>query len=199
MKKIFAVLAFALVGMTTASAQSYEYPRFHMGIRVGMSSTSNSFDDNDRLKSQDLSTPYGGLAMDFRIAPIPLYLETGLYYMDKGMNVRDKRYDYRSSYKSRSAFINMPLLISYHHYFSDKVAIQPFVGAVAGYLDDEEEIETAIRLGCGFNYGRLYANVGCDIGLIDHELHDYYYGYYDDRKMNTLFVTIGFNFIGAGR
>lgn len=202
MKKIMAVLAFALTGVATVSAQSYDYPRFHMGLRVGMSSTSNSFSSNydgEKPESKSLNTPYGGLALDFRVAHAPLYLETGVYYMDKGAE-----YEANDGYTSdsrRALSINMPLLLSYHYYLSEKVAVQPFAGVVGGYLTDVDKGFTgAARVGCGINYGRLYANVGYDIGLTSHEMDRYEWDFYGcDRKMNTLFVTIGFNFIGAGR
>jgi len=179
-KKLVAVVIL-LVAATSAYAQSVDYPSFHMGIRAGLTVNSSSFSDTN-LSGASKSFPYGGLAADFKIASIPLYLETGVYYMNKGYKFEYENY----TLKEDDHFIHMPLLASYHIYINDNMAIQPFAGFAGGYLTKAKEFEGAVRIGCGFNFGRLYANVGYDIGVIKH----------NRRSNNTFFATIGFNFLG---
>ena len=183
-KQIVSLVAAVLFSMavTSVSAQSVQYPSFHFGIRGGLTVNSSSFSDTN-LSGASKSFPYGGLAADFKIASIPLYLETGVYYMNKGYNFEYENY----TVKEDDHFIHMPLLASYHIYINDNMAIQPFAGFAGGYLTKAKEFEGAVRIGCGFNFGRLYANVGYDIGVIKH----------NRRSNNTFFATIGFNFLGS--
>ena len=183
-KQIVSLVAAVLFSMavTSVSAQSVQYPSFHFGIRGGLTVNSSSFSDTN-LSGASKSFPYGGLAADFKIASIPLYLETGVYYMNKGYKFEYGNY----TVKEDDHFIHMPLLASYHIYINDNMAIQPFAGFAGGYLTKAKEFEGAVRIGCGFNFGRLYANVGYDIGVIKH----------NRRSNNTFFTTIGFNFLGS--
>ncbi|MDR0895170.1 MAG: DUF4421 domain-containing protein [Prevotellaceae bacterium] len=156
------------------SKSKLTYPRFHMGIRAG--GTSNTY------AGDGFAFPYGGIAMDFRIAPIPLYIETGFYYMNKGFRIN-------GSHSNNTAI--MPLVSSYHFYLTKKMSIQPFMGGYVGYGLDAENIDAGIRVGCGWNFSRLYVNMGYDYGLIKYE------NYYFNNSNGTAFITIGFNWAGS--
>lgn len=185
MKKLVVAMLMAVGCLTSANAQiveGLEYPRCHFGIRAGVSST--SFGEGSSSKT----FPTGGLAVDFRIAPIPLYLETGAYYANKGIELDNNYYDYSSNNHT----VNIPLVVSYHLYFNDNMAIQPYFGGFAGYcVSGDYEEDYGLRFGCGFNYGRLYANVGYDMGMKNFADSENY-----DTKSGMLFFTIGFNFVG---
>ncbi len=190
--KLVAAVVFTVVA-TSVSAQSVQYPSFHFGIRGGVSVNSSSISGTD-LSGGSRTFPYGGLAADFKIASIPLYLETGVYYMNKGYKFEI----YDRTYKENDHFIHMPLLASYHIYINDNMAIQPFAGFVGGYLTESKDFGGAIRLGCGINFGRLYANLGYDIGVTKHQASDRYYNYSIGKlSYSTFFATIGFNFLGS--
>lgn len=189
MKKSFKVmLAVAMLFSATLSAnaqfskkENNRVPdRFHMGIRGGV--TINSFSEG----GDALTFPYGGFNLDFQVAPVPIFVETGLYYMNKGGSYEDYYYG-DETYDDH--YIHMPILASYHINVAPNLFIQPFVGGVGGYLTESEEFEAAVRVGCGINFGRLYMNVGYDIGMTSH-------GYYDGKN-NTFFATIGFNWAGS--
>lgn len=187
MKKIIMSLLLCLFAMT-ASAQivkNLEYPKAHFGIRAAFTSNSvGTGDDYFEDGSKAFSFVSGGLALDFKVASIPLYLETGLYYMNKGYEYNSPYRDYDAEHDNHSVI--MPLLMSYHLYFTDNMAIQPFVGPYVGYGTDEERVDYGIRAGLGWNFGRLYVNAGYDFGF---EVDGY--------KNNTFFATIGFNFAGS--
>lgn len=186
MKKIIMSLALGVFAVA-ANAQivkNLEYPKAHFGIRGAF--TLNSISKNSEYFDYDSkSLPFAsaGFAADFKIASIPLYLETGLYYMNKGYKY-DSYYDEDETENDHS--VVMPLLASYHLYLNDNMSVQPFVGPYVGYGIDQERVDYGIRVGCGWNMGRLYANVGYDFGF---EVDDY--------KNNTFFLTIGFNFAGS--
>ena len=199
MKKLFFALVACLCMSMTASAQysrsssSYDnsqgYPRFHAGIRAGMYSSVW----NEPKNTEALVMPTAGFEFDFRIAPIPLYLETGLHYANIGTSVKhDSDLDVHS--------ILMPLMLSYHFYLRDDMAIQPFAGMYGAYIVDSDseykyyiknEIEYGGRLGVGFNWRRLYANIGYDFS-IDNT------GDWNNKdvKRGGAFISIGFNMGG---
>ena len=156
--------------------------RFHMGIRAGYSLSV--------IEVEGVGFPQGGLAMDFQIAPIPLFLETGAYYMNKGRE--------GSNHKAKDDHsVYLPLLLSYHINIGPNLFLQPFLGGVGAYLFDTEEFDPAIRAGLGFNFGRLYSNIGIDCSLTSHE--DKFSTPYNHEAMWTnynLFFTIGFNWSG---
>lgn len=186
--------AVMLVASTSVQAQSVSYPKFHMGIRGGL--TVNTASVKGGGSADALAFPYGGIAVDFRVAPFPLYLETGVYYMNKGGEYKYVQYNGGYSFsdyteKFDNHFINVPLLLCYHFYVNDKMAVQPFVGFVGGYLTESDNFGGAVRIGCGYNFGRLYANIGYDFGVTKDSKHG------EDITNNTFFATLGFNFAGG--
>lgn len=96
--KKMAVVAMMLVAGSTMTVNAQllsEKPRVHLGIRGGVSASSYS---GDGIKSKIF--PMGGFAVDFKVAPIPLYLESGLYYVNRGYKLDipdDYYYDEESS------------------------------------------------------------------------------------------------------
>ena len=188
MMKVAAIALFAALFVTTANAQSVKYPKMHFGIRLGGTFNSASTSglgsdgehDND-VKGKNFLT--GGLALDFRLAQIPLYMETGAYYVDRSVSGR---------YYADCYNVQVPVLLSYHHYISDNSAIQPFAG---GFVAVSDDFGYGVRLGVGINYGRLYANVGYDIDLAEKDLRG---GYRSGTYTSSgFFATIGFNFGGS--
>ena len=206
-RKIYVILAVLLVSFSIeVNAQHIAYPRFHLGVRGGytISNASNFsyyhsfFESLDDAKIKSDNSLYGGIAMDFRITHNPLYIETGLYYMSRRFkaDIYYREINGEIDYKQQSLkddLYHIPLLISYHFYVTNDLAIQPFAGGYGGYLHKSERFGYGIRLGCGVNYKRIYANIGYDIGLNEHKF-DYYYGKSD--HINSLYFTLGFNIVG---
>ena len=59
--------------------------RFHMGLRAGLTASTITGDYTEDAKA--LLFPYGGVALDFQVAPIPLFVGIGLNYMNMGYKV----------------------------------------------------------------------------------------------------------------
>ena len=190
MKKSFKVmLAVAMLFSATLSAnaqfskkENNRVPdRFHMGIRGGI--TSNAYSDLDAFVF-----PTGGFALDFQVAPVPIFVGMGLNYVNYGY-----KYDYKygSETEDGQHSIQIPITASYHINVAPNLFINPFVGGFAAYNFDSgfsEDFNYGLRFGCGMNFGRLTFDVGYDLGLADLG---------GDQKSGTLFMTIGFNWAGS--
>ena len=191
-KKIAVVALMLVAGSTmTVNAQLLsEKPRVHFGIRGGVSASSYS---EDGIKSKIF--PMGGFAVDFKVAPIPLYLESGLYYVNRGYKLDIPDYYYDDDESTNNQAIEMPLVVSYHYYLNDKMSIQPFLGGFISQVFDGpfDDLDYGLRLGAGFNYGRAYASIGYYFGLKNFD----YYGSDNSFKSGLFFFNIGFNFVGS--
>lgn len=187
-----------LITTVGASAQtkdaSRELPRFHARVQVGGTAGFSNMSN-----PQALLRPAGAAMFDFRLSQLPLYLETGVGMAWRGFAWEDAHYmDGKDEEERFSVYV--PVVLSYHHYVSPEVAIQPFAGGYVGKIITDVDFEGnvsgktsyGIRLGCGINWKRLYANIGYDIDLNKGRV--YLIG--DNTKdvsTSSLFVNIGFN------
>ena len=197
MKKIVkTMLAAVMLLSATQSANAQfstkqnnrEPDRFHMGLRGGL--TSNTFTGDADV--DPLLFPTGGLAIDFQVAPIPIFVGLGLNYVNYGY-----KYDsyYGDSESEDTHAIQLPITASYHINVAPNLFINPFFGGFVSYALDssgnvDEDLNYGLRVGCGLNYGRLTFDLGYDLGLANLG-NDYY-----DMKTGTFFMTIGFNWAG---
>lgn len=190
MKHLFCRVLLAALIVTAAAdvnAQRVKYPSFHMGLRLGYSS------NNGYLSNVDFV--HGGVNMDFRLGRKPLYLETGLYFMDKGYySIGSDTWNRNEEIGHDCFYLYLPLLISYHFYVTDHIAIQPFTGITVGWYNGPGDGDASYRLGVGANWKRLYLNVGYDFGLGSHSIRSN--NEYVNFSNNTFFVSLGFNFAG---
>lgn len=221
MKQTFKVLAaVALLFTATLSAHAQfsskmdnTIPdRFHMGIRGGM--TINSYSGSDLYKS--FLWPTGGIALDFQVAPFPLFVGIGLNYINYGCKIEGESsyydsyskeyYSYSYSHKVDKAHsIQMPVVVSYHINVAPNLFINPFIGEFMAYNTDDdfaEQFNYGLRVGCGLNFGRLTFDVGYDLGIpnLAKGYDDYYSKDYKrdfSSRTGTFFMTLGFNWAGS--
>lgn len=200
MKKSFkSLLAAVMLFSATLSAnaqfskkESNRVPdRFHMGLRAGVT-VSSLVGDVDY--SESLTFPTGGLGLDFQVAPIPIFVGIGLNYMNQGIN-----YEYSYEFEPIDAHcIQMPITASYHINVAPNLFINPFIGPWFSVrvdtedLDDDNNIDYGLRIGCGLNYGRLYFDMGYDLGF-----KTWTFNRTDTGNMGIFFATIGFNWAGS--
>lgn len=196
MKKSFKVmLAVAMLFSATLSAnaqfskkENNRVPdRFHMGIRGGITSNTYTGDANG---IDPLLFPTGGFAMDFQVAPVPIFLGFGLNYLNQGY----KYDDYYDTETEDLHTVQVPITASYHINVAPNLFINPFAGGFVSYNIDsnfDKDVNYGLRFGCGMNFGRLTLDLGYDLGLANLG-GDYY-----DAKSGTFFMTIGFNWAGS--
>jgi len=166
--------------------------RMHMGIRAGSSLGVG--------EAGGIFFVQGGLGFDYQIAKIPLFLETGVQYMNKGQldyeHPRDNYIDYYRSIEENHCFF-VPALVSYHINVGPNLFLQPFAGLTVGFSGTRLFFDSAVRLGFGFNFGRLYSNIGFDIGITPHETENHSSNWYREHWYNhNFFFTVGYNFMG---
>ena len=173
----------------------------YFGFRIGMGVATVNADD----RYLDGGSPKTGLNVGFvagiQAAPAtPIYLETGLSYVEKGG--KNGAYSYNMNY------LEVPLLMKYQHNFDRLTSIQPFVGVycaagIGGNIKEQDRrlsyssfaddafrrFDGGIRLGCGLQFDHLYAEVGYDIGLANVSRDDF-----NTAHTGCFFANVGVNF-----
>ena len=176
----------------------------YFGLRVGLGVATVNADD----RYLDGDSPKAGLNIGFvaglQLAPAtPLYLETGLSYIEKGGtgHVNGDKFTYSLNY------LEVPFVLKYQLCVDDMFSVQPFLGgyvaagidgrikdfgnrhAYSSFDDDGfKRFDAGIKLGCGLQYNFLYAEVGYDFGLSNISRD-----YFDTSRTGSLFATIGVN------
>ena len=227
------LLIAAVIASVSASAQEYRNSRFYnrntdrleyrycshdlgfgageayFGVRIGPSfSTVNS--DDKRLDGGESQTGLnvGALVGVPLSRTVPLYMELGLSYIEKG----GKKYYTEGGDRKKMTYdlnyVEVPLTLKYIHNFDDHFSIQPLFG---GYLavgvggkmknfgnreaqnsfseDNFERFDGGLRVGCGVAYDLFYFDVSYDIGLAN-ICHDTF----DTSHNGCLQLNFGVNF-----
>lgn len=196
----------------------YGYPRTYVGLRLGPSFTHVTSDDA-ALDGGSWKTGLNvGVAVGTAISNhAPLYLESGLYYTEKGgkgSNAGNKRFTYNLDY------LELPLLLKYKAAVSRDLSVEPFFGAymavgVGGKIKDYANREAyssfssnpydsgtfsrwdaGLKFGVGASYrltpdpqgAEVYMELGYDLGLAN-VCHDTF----DKAKNGALVLNFGVN------
>lgn len=210
-------LALVAIATLTATAQTYSGNNFYdrenpmgtgsmyYGFRIGPTfSTVNSDDANlDGGNSQTGLTL--GAVMGFQLSDdIPLFLETGLSYTEKGgkKTLTGKKMTYDLNY------LEIPILVKYIYDIDGHFSVQPLFGGYLSYgisgkiknfgerqaLDSFSDttfkrFDGGLRIGCGVGYDLFYADLSYDIGL-SNICHDTF----DTSHNGCLYLNFGVNF-----
>lgn len=184
-----------LVGGVQVKAQNWRNaPQFHLGVRAGfsVSDLADEWWNDDDDYGASLTAPMAGIAFDTKVAKIPFYVETGLYYMNRGFKfdniwVGGEYKVTRETENNHSLLV--PALISYHAYINKDMSFQPFMGPYLSYGFGSKQFDYGWRFGCGFNAKQLYVNMGVDLGITDNFDAPY-------SRTDAFFMTVGWNFLG---
>ena len=153
---------------STAMAQKWkDAPKVILGVRGGLTIAPTDWEGSN-IKV----FPAAGVAASFRIAKLPFYVETGLYYTNRFVYGRDNH------------SLLVPALLSYHIPLKKDMSLQPFMGPFLsyGFAGDDVGIDRGWRTGIGFNKKHFYINCG----------YDYSFGNGVDE--DAIFVGVGYNF-----
>lgn len=229
MKKII-IIALAIISMSiSAHAQAYtnsryynertghlDYTNHHLdnvigtgdiyyGLRLGAAfSTVNSDDKALDGGSSQTGLNLGGVIGFGLSDQTPLFLETGISYVEKGGKsvYEGKKMTYDLNY------LEVPITAKYIFDIDGDFSIQPFLGGylafgiggkIKNYGDRVAEssfskkyfqrFDGGIRLGCGLAYDMFYADLSYEIGLSNIS-HDEF----DSSHNGCLALSVGVNF-----
>ena len=173
----------------------------YYGIRLGATFAGIGGDLMDDI---DMGTKTGltlGGVVGLRLSDVtPVFLESGLYYTERGAK-KDKN-------KIGLTYLELPVLIKYGIQATDDIAILPYIGPYFSYgfagkyknkalgisessYDTFKHLDMGIKNGCGAEYNKLYAELGCQFGIANiakENPADL------DAKGHALFVNVGVNF-----
>ena len=154
----------------TVSRHGNEYiawHRYYVGLRVGLNA-SHVNSDSPALNGSSMKSGLNiGIAAGTQLSyRTPLFLETGLYYSQKGgkSDSGTGKFTYDLNY------LEVPLLIKYKH----------FVG---------NRFDGGIKLGCGVGFNMLYLDASYDIGLANIGQDSF-----NDTHNGCFTLNIGVNF-----
>ena len=213
MKKIFSVIAAAMLAAPTFAQYSsggfeLDKENVYYGIRIGLTvaslsgesyvgpSTSNHYgmEYNSDLGAKAGMTLAGVIGLRLSHTT-PIFLESGLYYTERGGKGNGITVDYNC--------LEVPLLIKYGIKATDDIAVLPFIGPYFAYAisgktsqpdysknlttgkfektGDKEKVGTfddddaltgglnrfnmGFKIGCGAEYNHLYLEVGYQLGV----------------------------------
>ena len=206
MKKVFAVIA-ALVLAVPSFAQyssggfDLDKENLYYGVRIGMTGATLS---GDAVEVKDLGSKVGltlaGIIGLHISKTAPVFLESGLYYTERGAK-KDKN-------KIGLTYLELPVLIKYGIQATDDIAVLPYIGPYFSYgfagkyknkalgisessYDTFKHLDMGIKIGCGAEYNKLYAELGYQFGIANiakENAADL------DAKGHALFVNVGVNF-----
>jgi len=179
--------------------------RYYFGLRLGLNA---SHVNSDSYLLDGSSTKTGmniGFVAGTQLSPrAPLFLESGLYYTQKG----GKSGDGDSKFTYNLNYLEIPLLIKYKHFVGSGTSIQPFAGAYLGIGTDGNiknygsrtafssfddgyfnRVDAGLKIGCGVGFNMLYLDASYDIGLANIGQDDF-----DDTHNGCFTLNIGVNF-----
>ena len=206
MKKIFAAIVammLAVPSMAQFASGGFELDKnnIYYGARMGLTLGTMS-GDND-YSSMKAGLTLGGV-VGLRVSQsTPVFLESGLYYTQRG----GKEDDVKMTIK----YLEIPLLIKYGIKATDEIALMPFIGPYFSYgiggrvkgdiseggfnlkLDEDSfdfvnHGDMGLKLGCGFEYNMLYVEVGYQFGIANIAKED------GTVHSNALIANFGINF-----
>lgn len=185
--------------------------RTYFGLRLGVNA-SNVRSDAQALNGHDVKAGLNiGLAVGTQLSyTTPLFVESGLYYTQKGgksNNVvtadgRSSKFTYDLNY------LQLPLLLKYRHHTAAGVTVEPYVGGylacgIAGNVKDYGDrkafgsfgdgyfnrFDGGLKFGLGVGYGIAYAEVAYDLGLANIGQDAF-----DDTRNGCFTFNVGVNF-----
>lgn len=204
MKKILVSIVAALMAVPSFaqfSSGGFELDKqsLYYGVRFG--GTVASINGDISIGSKVGMTLAGVIGLRVS-STTPLFLESGLYYTQRGA----KNSDYNIVHNN----LEFPILIKYGIQASDNIAVLPFFGPFFAYgVSTDEKLKTeyalthdirvnrnnmGFKIGCGAEYNKLYAEIGYQFGVTNIIDDEYEFGRDKSSRNNALFLNIGVNF-----
>lgn len=209
MKKILLSLTAMLLALPTFA--QYESGGFKLddrnlyyGVRLGMT-VSSMTGETQYFKpgGAKVGLALGGV-VGLRLSEVtPIFLESGVYYVEKGASGQDvNEQTKKENIKGSLTTLELPILVKYGFKPIDEIAILPYFGpyfnfALGGQTNKHssfnngymKHFDMGFKLGCGLEYNMLYFDAGYQFGVSNASNND------DFNAHNHGFVaSFGVNF-----
>lgn len=204
MKKIFMALAMTVLSVpsfaqTSSGGFSLDEEHLYYGVRVGFNVSGISGEKNINEYSDSKAGMVLGGVIGLRVSnSAPVFLESGLYYSEKGGK--------RGNEKVSLNYLEIPILIKYGFKVTDDISVIPLLGpyfsmAISGKAKTEEgkhssfndgwfrHPDMGFKIGCGAEYSNLYLEMGYQFGIADISDADNY-----SAHGHNFFMNFGVNF-----
>ena len=207
MKRLAFIMMALLLALMPAAAQNYRDSRYYnkqtghldyrynhnygspyYGFRIGPAFTFVNSDDS-RLDGGDWQTGLNvGVVAGIPLTDsAPLYLETGLSYIEKG-GKKDLPEGKKMTYDLN--YLEIPAVLKYKYEVDDHFKNFAEREAESSFKDANfRRLDGGIRIGCGIGYDMFYADLTYDIGLAN-ICHDSF----DKSRNGALQLNFGVNF-----
>lgn len=209
MKKILLAIVALVASLPTFAQYSsggftLDEENLYYGIRIGMNA---SHIGGDAAKfAPDGSKAGLTLAgvIGLRLSDTtPIFLESGLYYTEKGGKGTDTGVDpVKTNATTSLNYLEIPVLVKYGVKATDDIAVLPFFGpyfatAIGGKTNKHsafnkdyfKHFDTGFKLGCGMEYNMLYLELGYQFGLTNISKNDDF-----SAHNGNFFANFGVNF-----
>lgn len=206
MKKFFMALAMAALSMPSfaqisSGGFSLDEEHLYYGVRIGLNVSGIGGDKGSTEYSDSKAGMMLGGVIGLKLSSsAPVFLESGLYYSEKG----GKRGDVKVSLN----YLELPILIKYGIKATEEISVIPFLGpyfsmAISGKVKGEttegkhssfddnyfRRPDMGFKLGCGAEYSNLYLELGYEFGIADISDDDNH-----SAHGHNFFVHFGVNF-----
>ena len=172
MKKfIFAIVALFAAAPSFAQFSSggfsLDEEHLYWGMRIGISAASIGGDiEADEGRTGMTLAGVVGLRVTENA---PVFLESGLYYTQRGAN-KLKGLDVVHGKQGHLNYFEVPVLMKYGISTENNIAILPFVGpyfsmAIAGDTKYLKRPEMGFKIGCGAEWNNLYVEAAYQFGV----------------------------------
>lgn len=213
-KKKLIAAALAVTAALPALAQYEDYGgrnqfavehNVYYGLRLGLGITTVNSDEKDLDGGGAKAGLNLGALVGFQLSPsAPVYLETGLFYKEKG----GKGYVNGSKHTYDLNYLELPIIAKYRYEMAENFSIQPFAGGyfaygISGKVKNYDARETyssfsdsrfkrfdgGLKFGCGAEYQIIYAEVGYDLGIANISHNEF-----DSSHTGCFYINCGVNF-----
>lgn len=188
-------------------SQGY-FAEYYFGLAAGLT-VSSIHSNSSALDGHSAQTgAFIGVTGGYQIMPyVPLYLESGLLFVEKG----GKSSFGNSDFTYDLNYLELPVVARYKIFLLNGCTVQPFFGfylaeGVGGkirnyqdrvaygsfgntYPDNFRRFDSGLRLGCSLNFMFLHVQAAYDAGLVNIGQDDF-----DDTRNGCFMLSFGFNF-----
>lgn len=199
-------------GSRTPTSFFNEEHNLYYGLRLGLGLAHVSSDDSQLDgSSMQAGLNVGGIIGIQLSSAAPVYLESGLFYTEKGgkgYNIDENTLSRGDKFTYDLNYLEIPIIVKYLFELDYDITIQPFFGGyfaygISGSMKDYLHInkesafsdkyfkrfDGGLRLGCGIQYQVLYGELAYDWGLsnISH-------AWFQSSHTGCLSINVGVNF-----